>query len=99
VRAVNEHHERLGRIEAELLEQAKAWRFYPVVEALQALRAVQFIHYGYQHRRRLVAKGKNPNVVVVAIARKLAGRSPEQFPSRPRRTKRSAPIYSTLVRL
>jgi transposase len=42
VRAVNEHHERLERIETELQEKAKGWRFYPVVEALQGLRGVQF---------------------------------------------------------
>lgn len=43
VRAINERSEQLQRIEAELLEQAKAWRLYPVVVALQALRGVQFI--------------------------------------------------------
>jgi transposase len=42
VRAVTEHTERLGRLEQELQEQVKAWRLYPVVEALQALRGVQF---------------------------------------------------------
>ncbi len=42
VRAVNEHTERLGRLEQELQDQAKAWRLHPVVEALQALRGVQF---------------------------------------------------------
>lgn len=42
VRAVNEHHERVERIETELQEKAKGWRFYPVIEALQALRGVQF---------------------------------------------------------
>jgi transposase len=42
VRAVNEHTERLQRLEQELQEQVKAWRFYPVVEVLQALRGVQF---------------------------------------------------------
>ena len=42
VRAVNEHTERLQRLEQELQEQVKAWRFHPVVEALQALRGVQF---------------------------------------------------------
>jgi transposase len=41
VRAVNEHTERLQRLEQELHEQVKAWRFHPVVEALQALRGVQ----------------------------------------------------------
>lgn len=43
VRAVNEHTERLQRLEQELQEQVKSWRLNPVVEALQALRGVQFI--------------------------------------------------------
>jgi transposase len=42
VRAVNEHTERLGRLERELHDQVQSWRLYPVVEALQALRGVQF---------------------------------------------------------
>jgi transposase len=42
VRAVNEHTERLERLEQELQDQANAWRLHPVVEALQALRGVQF---------------------------------------------------------
>jgi transposase len=42
VRAVTEHTERLQRLEQELHEQVKAWRLNPVVEALQALRGVQF---------------------------------------------------------
>jgi transposase len=42
VRAVSEHTERLGRLEQELQEHVKAWRLSPVVEALQALRGVQF---------------------------------------------------------
>ena len=42
MRAVNEPHERVERIETELQEKAKGWRFYPVIEALQALRGVQF---------------------------------------------------------
>jgi hypothetical protein len=42
VRTVNERTELLQRLEAELLTQAKTWRLYPVVEALQALRGVQF---------------------------------------------------------
>jgi transposase len=41
VRAINEHTERLQRLEQELHEQVKAWRLHPVVEALQALRGVQ----------------------------------------------------------
>jgi transposase len=42
VRAVNEHAERLQRLEHELQDQVKSWRLHPVVEALQALRGVQF---------------------------------------------------------
>jgi transposase len=42
VRAVNEHTARLQRLEQELEEQVKTWRLQPVVEALQALRGVQF---------------------------------------------------------
>src|SRR6476619_916772 len=42
VRAVNEQTERLHRLEQELQEQVKSWRLNPVVEALQALRGVQF---------------------------------------------------------
>jgi transposase len=43
VRAVNEHTERLQRLEQELQDHVKTWRLQPVVEALQALRGVQFI--------------------------------------------------------
>jgi transposase len=42
VRAVQEQTERLQRLEQELHEHVKAWRLYPVVEALQALRGVPF---------------------------------------------------------
>ena len=42
VRAVNEHTERLQRLEQALHEQVHTWRLQPVVEALQALRGVQF---------------------------------------------------------
>jgi transposase len=42
VRAVNEQTERRQRLEHELQEQVKSWRLTPVVEALQALRGVQF---------------------------------------------------------
>jgi transposase len=41
VPAVNEHTERLQRLEQELQEQVKSWRLHPVVDALQALRGVQ----------------------------------------------------------
>jgi transposase len=42
VRAVTEHSERLQRLEQELHEHVPSWRLHPVVEALQALRGVQF---------------------------------------------------------
>ena len=42
VRAVNEQAERLQRLEQELHDHVKIWRLQPVVEALQALRGVQF---------------------------------------------------------
>jgi transposase len=42
VRAVTEHTERLQRLAQELHEQVKTWHLNPVVEALQALRGVQF---------------------------------------------------------
>jgi transposase len=42
VRAVNEHTKRLQRLEQELQEQVTSWRLHPVVDALQALRGVQF---------------------------------------------------------
>jgi transposase len=42
VTSVQEHHERVGRIEQELQERVKDWRLYPVLLALQALRGVQF---------------------------------------------------------
>jgi transposase len=42
VRAVNEHTERLQRLEQELQDHVKSWRLHPVVESLQAWRGVQF---------------------------------------------------------
>jgi transposase len=42
VRAISEHDERLQRLEAELQDQVQAWRLYAVVQALQAMRGVQF---------------------------------------------------------
>ena len=43
VNTVSERAERLQRLETELLDHAQSWRLYPVVEALQAMRGVQFI--------------------------------------------------------
>src|SRR5919199_6102433 len=42
VRAVTDHTERLARLEQALTDQVQTWRLAPVVEALQALRGVQF---------------------------------------------------------
>jgi transposase len=42
VRAVTEHTERLQRLDQALRDQVTSWRLHPVVEALQALRGVQF---------------------------------------------------------
>jgi transposase len=42
VRTVTEHTARLGRLDQELREQVTTWRLHPVVDALQALRGVQF---------------------------------------------------------
>ena len=41
VGAVNEHTERLQRLEQELQEQVKSWHLQPVVAALEGLRGVQ----------------------------------------------------------
>lgn len=83
VRSVSEQHERLQRLEVELREQVLDWRLYPVVQALQALRGVQFTvavtvvaELGdltrFDNPRQLAARGKHANQVVVAIARELA---------------------------
>jgi transposase len=42
VRAITDHTERLARLEQELIDQVQTWRLAPVVDALQALRGVQF---------------------------------------------------------
>jgi transposase len=42
VRAITDHTERLARLEHELTEHVQTWRLAPVVDALQALRGVQF---------------------------------------------------------
>lgn len=42
IRTVTEHTARLQRLEQELQDPVKAWRLAPVLDALQALRGVQF---------------------------------------------------------
>jgi hypothetical protein len=43
VRVVSEQQNRLQRLETELQDQARDWRLFPMVEAIQALRGVQFL--------------------------------------------------------
>ena len=43
LRCVTEQHQRMQRLEAELQDHTRDWRLFPVVEAIQALRGVQFI--------------------------------------------------------
>ncbi len=43
VKAVDEQVDRLARLEAERRELGPTWRLYPVVQALQALRGVQWL--------------------------------------------------------
>lgn len=43
IHAVDEQHQRLGRLEQELRELTPQWRLAPLVDALQALRGVQWI--------------------------------------------------------
>jgi len=43
VRTVTEHTERLERFEQDLTDQVQTWRLRSVVDALQALRGVQFV--------------------------------------------------------
>jgi transposase len=42
LRAINEITQRLERLEADLEDQVRGWRFHPVVEAIQALRGVSW---------------------------------------------------------
>lgn len=44
VRAISQHAERVEHLEGQLGELVKGWSLYPVVEAFQALRGVQFIN-------------------------------------------------------
>jgi transposase len=65
VRAVTEPTERLQRLEQELHEQVNAWRLYPVVEALQALRGVPFtVRYPAKVSRHLQLRlEKQPKII------------------------------------
>ncbi len=41
IHTINERINRLQRLDNERLYQAKSWRYYPVVQALQAMRGVK----------------------------------------------------------
>jgi len=43
IHAIDEQEQRVQRLEQELLDRARSWRLWPVVEALQALRGVQWL--------------------------------------------------------
>ena len=84
-RAIDERVARCERLEAALREAAPAWRWYPVVEAIQALRGVQFTiaisliaELGdlsrFEHPRQLMAwLGVTPSEHSSGGSRKLGG--------------------------
>jgi transposase len=41
INTINERIDRLQRLDNELLYQAKRWHYYPVVQALQAMRGIK----------------------------------------------------------
>lgn len=84
-RAIDERMARCERLEAALREATPAWRFYPVVQAIQALRGVQFTvaisliaEIGelsrFQHPRQLMAwLGVTPSEHSSGTTRRLGG--------------------------
>lgn len=84
-RAIDERMARCERLEAALREAAPAWRFFPVVQAIQALRGVQFTvaisliaEMGelsrFEHPRQLMAwLGVTPSEHSSGGTRKLGG--------------------------
>jgi transposase len=83
--AIEERVARCERLETSLREAAPAWRFYPVVQAVQALRGVQFTlaisliaEIGelsrFEHPRQLMAwLGVTPSEHSSGATRKLGG--------------------------
>jgi transposase len=82
VRAVTERSAQLQRLEVELLEHAKQWRMYPVVEALQALRGVQFtVAITTLAELGDITRFDNPRQLM-----KYLGLTPSEYSSGPRRS-------------
>lgn len=82
VRAVNERTEQLQRLQTDLLEHAKHWRMYPVVEALQALRGVQFtVAVTTIAELGDVTRFDNPRQLMMYL-----GLTPSEYSSGPRRS-------------
>lgn len=83
--AIDERVARCERLEATLREAAPAWRFHPVVQAIQALRGVQFTVAisliaeigelsSFEHPRQLMAwLGVTPSEHSSGTTRKLGG--------------------------
>jgi transposase len=82
VRAVTEHTERLQRLEQELQARVKTWRLAPVVEALQALRGVQFtVAVTTVAELGDLTRFSNPNQLMSYL-----GLTPSEYSSGPRRS-------------
>jgi transposase len=81
VRAGNAHTERLGRLAQDLQDQVQSWRLHPVVEALQALRGVQFI----VAVTTVAALGDLPRFENPRPLRQCLGRIPSEYASGERR--------------
>jgi transposase len=82
VRAVTEHTDRLQRLEQELQERVKTWRLAPVVEALQALRGVQFtVAVTTVAERGDLTRFTNPKQLMSDL-----GLTPSEYSSGPRRS-------------
>jgi transposase len=81
VRAVQEHAERLQRLVQARPEQVKSWRLQPVVEALAALRGVQFtVAVPLGAARGALTRFENPRQVMKSL-----GLIPSEYASGERR--------------
>jgi transposase len=81
VRAVSEHQERLQRLETELREQVQGWRLAPVVQALQAMRRVQFrVVVTLIAKRSDLSRIENPRPLMSSL-----GLTPSEYSSGERR--------------
>jgi hypothetical protein len=70
VRAVTAHTERLARLEQARHDQVKTWRLSPVVEALQALRGVQFtVAVTTMAARGDLTRFENPRQLMTCLGR------------------------------